>query len=301
MPLIPNDFLRSAKRTLNGFAAVLFIQKVTGYILIFAGAAAVTVFCPDQTIADSFLTSIYTDTALRVLWMIPVMIYARLNLTQSEPLPTRKLSVPLPLVFAAMCLVAFFARIPGAFLFGTDSNIEIGLSLSGTQLWVFAVSTAIIAPLTEEYMFRSVLLRAMRPFGRNGYLLVSSLLFASLHAPGSTFFAFCVALFLGYVAYETGGMRYTAGMHMLFNFVSVVLMIAQLSGNAAAETALALGYLAFIFIAGGVGIALCVRGLHKNGRLTVKWLPVRCSFTIPVLLFLAYRAVSYALSVLVSA
>ena len=300
MPLFQNDFLRSAKRTLNGFAAVLFIQQLTMYVLIFAGAA-VTAFLPDQTIAGSFITSIYTDTAIRVLWMIPVVIYARSRLKQSTPLPTRSLSVPLPLIFAAMCLVAYLARIPGAYLFGVDANIEIGLSLSGTQLWVFAVSTAIIAPLTEEYMFRSVLLRAMRPFGRNGYLLVSSLLFASLHPPGSTFFAFCVALFLGYVAYETGGMRYTAGMHMLFNFVSVVLMIAQLSGNETAETALALGYLAFIFIAGGVGIALCVRGLHKNGRLTVKWLPVRCTIPIPVLRFLAYRAVSYALSVLVSA
>ena len=276
MPLFQNDFLRSAKRTLNGFAAVLFIQQLTMYVLIFAGAA-VTAFLPDQTIAGSFITSIYTDTAIRVLWMIPVVIYARSSLKQSTPLPTRSLSVPLPLIFAAMCLVAYLARIPGAYLFGVDANIEIGLSLSGTQLWVFAVSTAIIAPLTEEYMFRSVLLRAMRPFGRNGYLLVSSLLFASLHPPGSTFFAFCVALFLGYVAYETGGMRCTAGMHMLFNFVSVVLMIAQLSGNEAAETALALGYLAFIFIAGGVGIALCVRGLHKNGRLTVKWLPVHDS------------------------
>ena len=301
MPLFQNDFLRSAKRTLNGFAAVLFIQQLTMYVLVFAGAAAVTAFLPDQTIADSFITSIYTDTAIRVLWMIPVVIYARSSLKQSTPLPTRSLSVPLPLIFAAMCLVAYLARIPGAILFGVDANIEFGLSLSGIQLWIFAVSTAIIAPLTEEYMFRSVLLRVMRPFGRNGYLLVSSLLFASLHAPGSTFSAFCVALFLGYVAYETGGMRYTVGMHMLFNFVSVVLMIAQLSGNEAAETALALGYLAFIFIAGGVGIALCVRGLHKSGRLTVKWLPVRCSFTIPVLLFLAYRAVSYALSVLVSA
>ncbi len=301
MPLFQNDFLRSAKRTLNGFAAVLFIQQLTMYVLVFAGAAAVTAFLPDQTIAGSFITSIYTDTAIRVLWMIPVVIYARSSLKQSTPLPTRSLSVPLPLIFAAMCLVAYLARIPGAILFGVDANIEFGLSLSGIRLWIFAVSTAIIAPLTEEYMFRSVLLRAMRPFGRNGYLLVSSLLFASLHAPGSTFSAFCVALFLGYVAYETGGMRYTVGMHMLFNFVSVVLMIAQLSGNEAAETALALGYLAFIFIAGGVGIALCVRGLHKSGRLTVKWLPVRCSFTIPVLLFLAYRAVSYALSVLVSA
>lgn len=298
-PLLPNEKaeITKAKRTLNGFAAALFIEYAFMTLVgIVGGILGVLLDRADETTA--ILSSAYADTALRILGVIPIWLYARYRLPSNSHAPIHRIETPMPLILAASCLASFLARIPGAYLFGNDANIDLGMTYEGAELWVFVLSTSVLAPVIEEYMFRSVLLRAMRPFGRNAYLLVSSLLFASLHAAGSMLSAFVIALIFGYVAYETDSIRCTVMLHMVFNYISCMLMLSSMSENRSLYAALTLAYLVFVFVGGTIGVAIGIRNLKRNRRLSVRWLPVRYGFTVPIVLFLAYQALLKIVTIL---
>ena len=294
LSLSEKSAMQNARKKLNGFAAALFIEYGAVMLVTFLGAV-VAELCGWGM--NAFLTSAYTDAFVRILSVIPFAVYAKINLSNTVSCAVRKIRTPMPLVFAAICFASVLARIPGMMLFGNDANIERGMTYSGMEMWAFLFSVCIAAPITEEYMFRSVLLRAMRPLGRNAYLLISSLLFASLHARGSMLSAFVIALAFGYIAYETGGMRYTTALHMLSNFVSCVVMLAEMTENEKLLSAVSLGYSALIFLVGIPGLIVCIMNLKKSGSLSVRFLPVRYGFTIPIILFLAYKIVSTVVSI----
>lgn len=88
---------------------------------------------------------------------------------------------------------------------------------------LFVVS--VVAPLTEEALFRGLLLRGfVRRWGEGPALFLSSALFALFHlnvwqAPT----AFLAGLFLGWLCLRTGTLFYAVLAHALFNGVPVIL------------------------------------------------------------------------------
>ena len=62
---------------------------------------------------------------------------------------------------------------------------------------------AISAPITEEILFRGLIMRTMRPYGRKFAIFTSAFLFGIFHGDWTQIpFAFTVGLILGYVAME---------------------------------------------------------------------------------------------------
>ena len=93
----------------------------------------------------------------------------------------------------------------------------------------FAVSAIILAPVAEEIIFRGVLYPALRQQGRPQMaLLVSSLLFASIHSNVMTFVPlFIFALMLVWLVERTDGLLASIVAHATFNAVNFVVLINE--------------------------------------------------------------------------
>ena len=112
-----------------------------------------------------------------------------------------------------------------------NQQIAIDLTLSQPLFSFFAV--VIFAPLTEELIFRGMLARYLFPKQDNSkqtllFLLVSSVLFALIHSPG-TLQQFLVYASLGFslgLAYiSRKGLVYSISLHALNNLVSFLMIL----------------------------------------------------------------------------
>ena len=99
---------------------------------------------------------------------------------------------------------------------------------------VMIVSTAVIAPVFEELMYRKLLIDRIRDYGDRTAVLVSGVLFGLAHG---NFFQFFYACFLGmllaYVYLRTGKIRYPMFLHMMVNVAGGVIggTFMKLSGQ----------------------------------------------------------------------
>ena len=139
------------------------------------------------------------------------------------------------------------------------------LSVSTDNLSMFLYA-GILAPIAEEILFRGLILRSMRPYGRNFAIFVSALTFGLFHGNLiQTPFAFQVGLVLGYVAAE-----YSIGWSMLLHMINNLVLadaMNRLTFGLPAETAgmIIWGVLVFFAVA---GLAVLIR----RGPAIMDWL-----------------------------
>ena len=112
-----------------------------------------------------------------------------------------------------------------------NQQIATDLTLSQPLFSFFAV--VIFAPLTEELIFRGMLARYLFPKQDNSkqtliFLLVSSLLFALVHFPGTPqqFLVYASLGFsLGLAYISKGGLAYSIALHALNNLIGFLMII----------------------------------------------------------------------------
>lgn len=86
--------------------------------------------------------------------------------------------------------------------------------------WLSFLLLCVAAPLAEEWMFRGLALRRLRPYGEGFAVLASALLFALFHGTFSQYlYAFSVGCIFAYLALKTGCLWQTTLLHGLINFV----------------------------------------------------------------------------------
>ena len=133
------------------------------------------------------------------------------------------------LVWFLSLVIQFF--LPNDPSVNQQTAIDLTLTLSQPLFSFFAV--VIFAPLTEELIFRGMLARYLFPKQDNSkqtllFLLVSSVLFALIHSPG-TLQQFLVYASLGFslgLAYiSRKGLVYSISLHALNNLVSFLMIL----------------------------------------------------------------------------
>ena len=131
-------------------------------------------------------------------------------------------------------LVWFLSLVVQFFLPNDPSvNQQIATDLTLSQPFFSFFAVVIFAPLTEELIFRGMLARYLFPKQDNSkqtllFLLVSSVLFALIHSPG-TLQQFLVYASLGFslgLAYiSRKGLVYSISLHALNNLVSFLMIL----------------------------------------------------------------------------
>jgi len=97
------------------------------------------------------------------------------------------------------------------------------VSTTGDTVSMF-LYVAILAPVSEEILFRGAILRSLQPFGKKFAVLASAFLFGMFHGNLiQTPYAFLVGLVLGYVTVEYS-MGWAIFLHLLNNLVLVDMM-----------------------------------------------------------------------------
>ena len=112
-----------------------------------------------------------------------------------------------------------------------NQQTAIDLTLSQPLFSFFAV--VIFAPLTEELIFRGMLARYLFPKQNNGkqtalFLLVSSVLFALIHFPGTLqqFLVYAsLGLSLGLAYVNRKGLLYSISLHALNNLIGFLMIL----------------------------------------------------------------------------
>ena len=107
----------------------------------------------------------------------------------------------------------------------------------GWRVWGSLVTLALIPAVTEEQLFRGLLVSAYRPLGRKAAVLLSSLLFALMHGQPLTLVSiFLLGVVMGELVYESGSMYPSMIVHFVNN-AAIVLLRATLSPSAGAGAA----------------------------------------------------------------
>ena len=79
----------------------------------------------------------------------------------------------------------------------------------------------VIAPVTEEYMFRGAMLRTLSKYGSGFAIVASAFAFGMMHGNmGQTPMAFLIGLVLGYVAAKSGNIRQSIFIHFVNNVIA---------------------------------------------------------------------------------
>lgn len=107
----------------------------------------------------------------------------------------------------------------------------IGIFARTESPWVFAgllIVACLMAPLTEELIFRGIVYRYLRQrFGRAPALLASAVFFGMLHANWASFAPLCVLGVIFALTYEkTGDLRVPIVAHGLFNLLNAAFIVA---------------------------------------------------------------------------
>lgn len=90
-------------------------------------------------------------------------------------------------------------------------------------LWIMVIWTCVIAPITEEYMFRGIIMRTLSKYGATFGIVASAFLFGIWHGNlAQAPMAFLIGLVMGYVATKSGNIRQAIAIHAFNNtFVTI--------------------------------------------------------------------------------
>jgi len=122
---------------------------------------------------------------------------------------------------AGQLLMSLISALEGKPMVNPIAEVLKGLN-TGT---IFAIMV-VMAPVSEEILFRKLIIDRIRRYGDKAAILVSAVIFGLCHGNFYQFFyAFGIGLVFGYIYVRTGRIRYTIGFHMIINFLGSVAAI----------------------------------------------------------------------------
>ncbi|MGN0473972.1 MAG: type II CAAX prenyl endopeptidase Rce1 family protein, partial [Acutalibacteraceae bacterium] len=90
-------------------------------------------------------------------------------------------------------------------------------------LWLMVIWTCVIAPITEEYMFRGILMRTLSKYGATFGIVASALMFGLMHGNlAQTPMTFMIGLVMGYTAAKSGNIRQAIFIHTVNNVFATI-------------------------------------------------------------------------------
>lgn len=224
-----------AKKQFSRLGLGAFVMLVSATFFQFAAALIVYLIFPNGD-EPGWLMWLYTFAPMYLIAMPLGLLVMRL----APPTPVEKRSMGAG-ELAVAALVAFFLMYAGNLvgnlviqLFSdltheTPTNPLIAYT-ENEYVLLRVLVMVILAPLLEEFIFRKTLIDRMNAYGGSVAVVTSALMFGLFHGNLSQFFyAFAIGLVLGYLYIRTGRLRYSAGLHMLINFMGGVVAPALLN------------------------------------------------------------------------
>lgn len=162
---------------------------------------------------------------------------------------------------------------------------ELAIDTDSFSMFLYA---CILAPITEELLFRGLIQRQLRPFGRNFAILCSAFAFGVYHGNLlQSLYAFTVGLVLGYVASEYS-IVWAMVLHM-FNNLIIADVIPRLTASLPANGGdIISGVLMLLFAVAALVVLIVKRRSIRSymRREPIHGEYVRCFFSSPGVIIL---------------
>jgi membrane protease YdiL (CAAX protease family) len=112
-----------------------------------------------------------------------------------------------------------------------DVVVTAGTAIGPIEVVLVVLGLGVVGPITEEVVFRGVLLRVLEPRGRRPAIVLSSLVFAGVHLldPGAILavpFLFVLGLILAKRTLDTGRLGGAMALHAGFNLITVAAVLS---------------------------------------------------------------------------
>ena len=289
-PPIQFDPARELKRSLVKLAVFALITVITHnfmYYVFLYPALILLSLLPEGT-SDTVYYAVQWIINDISVYLIPALsAYLLFRNDLKAPFRYQKHSTYIPalsiaLIFFSVCFVGSLTTIISNaiasvldYLFGTG---EIPDAMAGAlpqngsmgTFIVLVLTTAIVAPVCEELIFRKLLLQPLRKHGDGFAIVTTALLFGFTHGNFDQFpYAFVVGLLFGLLAVNSSSVIPTMFLHTLNNLLVTVgsysvLILGESSTTIAIENVIGI-FLNFAFWAGIPSIIIILAsGMHRS-------------------------------------
>lgn len=268
-----------SKLGMRYFLGTLIVFAFQVIALLIAGAAAPGLL--DTTDTYLFVTSLpmyvisFPLMAL-LIRKVPAVHIEKRRMTVGQMLQAFCISYALIFLgnLAGLFITMGISVLKGAPVQNPIADIAMDLN-PGTALLLMVLC----APVTEELIFRKLLVDRTAAYGEETAIVISGLLFGLFHGNLNQFtYAFVLGVFLGFIYVKTGNIVYSIILHMIINFIGSVANIALLGQLLSPEAVsdlknfLVLGFIIFLY-----GIFILAVILTGIVLLIVKRRELRCA------------------------
>lgn len=180
----------------------------------------------------------------------------------------------------------------GLNLFGYSAMESIEAASGGSQTFSMFVYVAFVGPIVEELVYRGLIFRVLRKYGKMFAIVTSAVLFGIMHANiPQMAFAMAVGFVLAYVT-EEYSIKWAICLHIVNNFVFAELLslLGKIIGETAGETFS--GLVIFVFFIAGCTVLWKNRFKVKNyfaDNREEKKKYVYAFTTLPMVLFIIFN------------
>lgn len=238
--MMVSDIYGGEKKIFSRVCIALFASFLLAYCGTFALIVALVWRFPDLWDNDWFRMLINNlNTVLAIVLFLTFSI--RIPSKKSQPLDRMTLQKAFVFFAVSIALMAvgslmgnILTHIIGVFLGNPMENV-VETMVTDTKLFPLFVSVVIIAPVTEELLFRKILIDKLSRYGTWFSVVFSAVAFGVFHGNFFQFFyASLMGVLLGYIYSIYGKIRYTVAIHMLINLLGSVVAL-YVSGIAESE------------------------------------------------------------------
>ena len=193
-----------------------------------------------------------------------------------------KMTVGVFAVLACLCMAAQLANslwISGLELVMNQfdrSVMDILESVSGqSDTFSMFLYASILAPVSEELIFRGYILQTLRPYGKKFAIVLSAFLFGIFHGNLlQTPYAFLMGLVLGYVTVEYH-IGWAVALHV-FNNLVLADLLTRLTGGLSEQASEAVSLVLLGGAAIAAGVVLIVKRKRIGEYIRSDWMDRRC-------------------------
>lgn len=163
---------------------------------------------------------------------------------------------------------------------------------NASTIIIYFLATIVIAPIIEEFIFRGLILKLLKPYGLWFSVIITSMMFAIMHGNiPQGIGAFFIGMILAIVTIKTGSVVPAIFLHAMNNLIPFIGTVLK---NTSKGLSNIFGMMLWIVLIGGV---LCIYklsadfSLEKRGSKTLSVKECMTVFftSIPVLIYLAYQ------------
>lgn len=220
------------------------IAYVAGFIL--GQLSVITLMCVALIFAIIFKiditeTTLFFNTAVGYLLctiamdLALVLVFFHFNKKTDNQIAAKP-SVKKIFLYLLIAISTFFALCPiitciDSFLVKINFQLNtIPYSLTTGNYFISIISLAILPAICEELLFRGIIFKGLKPYGKIFSISVSAILFSLFHMSlDQTVYPLLIGLLLGVIMYYENNILYTILIHLTNNFLSLTLAYFNIS------------------------------------------------------------------------